>query len=368
MPHIARRHAGASLAMLTGLLLAAAKPAAADNLRDLLEEALDQPIASLRVEVQPLHDALEQIEQVTGVRFVLADEALDYMPYGARTRVSVVVSDLALRPALERLLDGLGLAMRVQEDHVFVYPGPVLERVGRRLTVAEVGLLSRLAAARWSELDRDDLAMQYTLDPNTAPAERLAQALAQVHNVNATRELEAATRALGWVWVPDGGAVTLRSQVEDVRLRLEHVVAVDYQRAPLEEVLVDLGQRVGVTVSFEPGVLARVAARERAVDLSHPGTSVRQALERLCGSTGLRYEVRPEGVHISGPPQAEAARPIAGGGRLVRVNIALEQSGISVDYIIREDELPPAVRAQCEERLQRVMEELGRGAANKGRQ
>lgn len=342
------------------LVLTIAAPfAVADELRDVLEEALDQPVAAVNIEQAPIEEAFTALEQETGVRLVPTDRTIDLLPYGARTRVGFMIEDLTLRQGLRQLFDGLGLAMEIEGGTVYVVPGPVLERLGRRLTIREVQLLGTLAGGRWQELDADALHFRFQGEVGTDAEGRLRERLAETRAPNATRQLEIASEALGWVWLVDGDAIVVRSRLADVRARLDRTVDLDYERVPLDELLVDLGQRIDVTMHFAPGSLQAVAARERAVDLVQRGITVRQTLELLSGNAGLRYEVAPDGVHISAG-DARGRAPVGSSARLVRITIPLEQTGVSLDYILREDELPPAVRALCESRLQELMEDLSR--------
>ncbi|MBU0639099.1 MAG: DUF4974 domain-containing protein [Planctomycetes bacterium] len=348
------------LGLLAATLLWGVTPdAVAQQMRDLMEEALDQNVRQIELKQLPLHDALQQLGEQTGLRFELADGVLDRMPYGERTRVSIVIQDMPLRVGLRRVLGGLGLVMNVADERVQVGAAPVLERLDRRLTIAETAVLGLLASEPWSALPRDGVVLVFQLDPHGEPRAALDAALAQIPAENALEQFDLATAALGWVWLPREKGVVFLARRDDVRRRLERPVDLTYSRVPLDQVLVDLGRRVGVTMLFEPGALRQVQASARPVDLIQRETSVRQTLERICGNTGLRYEIVDDGVRISGPAEA-VQRPVNSAARLVRISIPLGPGGAMIDYIIREDELPPEVRREYADRLQGVLEELTR--------
>ncbi|MBN2446569.1 MAG: STN domain-containing protein [Phycisphaerae bacterium] len=334
--------------------------ASADQVRDLLEEALDQSVSQVRIEDRPLREALAELEEATGVRFELDEGTLELMPYGARTRVALVIEDLPLRQGLEQLFDGLGLAMEVVDDRVRVRPAAVLERIGRRMTIKEVALLGVLAKDHWANLDHAAITRRFELDAKAEPPEALDELLTQVRAPNALRELEAATQALGWVWLPDGDTIVIRTLLADVEQRLDRPLDMSYQRTALDDLLVDLGRRIGVTMFFEPGSLQRVAARDSTVDIIQRGVRVRQILELVCGRTGLEYQVGPDGVHFSGPA-GESPRSVGKSSRLYRVTFPLDD-GAAIDVILRDDELPASVRDFVETKLEGWLNEMSNRA------
>jgi hypothetical protein len=340
--------------MLAALLMAELGATASAQLpRDLVEEALDQPLAELEIKDTPIRDALARLEQRTGLHFVIDDAVVDLMPYGARTRVSVVIRDMSVRSGLTQVLDGLGLQMLVDPGEILVVPGPVLERLGRRLTIDEVNLLGTLAAGPWSRAEAA-VRPEFRIDPQDRPADALRQALEQAQGSNALRQLEAATAALGWVWRPDGSCLVFERRRDDVARRLDWPLDLSYQREPLDRLLVDLGARVGVLIKFEPGALQKVSARERTVDLIQRGLSVRQTLERICGNTGLRYEVQDEGVQIMAPVEDASGPTAATIQQWVRIEVEI-RPGVTMDLFVRQDQLPPEFQAEAQRKLREIL-------------
>jgi hypothetical protein len=324
--------------------------------RDLIEEALDQPVKQLGIQDQPIRDALAKIEQQTGLHFTFDEGVLDLMPYGARTRVSIVVRDMSVRAGLTQVFDGLGLQMLAQDGEVIVFPAPVLERLGRRIAAAEVALLGKLAGAKWNALKSgaESIPLAFRIDPADEPKERLERALAQVDGANALRQLEAACDALRWVWRVEDERLVFERRSDDIRRRLDWPLDFTYQREPLDRLLVDLGTRVGVLMKFEPGALQKVAARDRPVDLIQHGGTVRQTLERICGNTGLRYEIDDEGVQILGPVETEAGPTAATVQQWVRIEIEI-RPGVKMDIFVRQDQLPPEFRELAQRKLQQIL-------------
>jgi hypothetical protein len=322
--------------------------------RDLIEEALDQPLSLLEIKETPIRDALARIQQQTGLHFALEDDVVGLMPYGERTRVSIVIREMSVRRGLTRVLDGLGLRMFVDQGRVQIRPAPVLGRLGRRLTIEEVSLLGRLAGGPWPE---SPLAYEkeFRLDPQTKPAEALSQALEQVEGVNGLQQLESATAALGWVWYPDGSRLVFERRRDAIRRRLNRPLDLTYQREPLDRLLVDLGGRVGVLMKFEPGALRKVAARERTVDLVQRGASVRQFLERICGNTGLRYEIQDDGVQILAPIEDTTGPTAATIQQWIRIEVQI-RPGVTMDIFVRQDQLPPDFREEARRKLEEILQ------------
>jgi len=322
--------------------------------RDLVEEALDQPIAQLELKDTPIRDALAKIEQQTGLRFVIDQDVVDLMPYGERTRVSVVIRDMSVRRGLTQVLDGLGLRMFVEQGDVLIIPGPVLERLGRRLTIVEVNLLGTLASGPWSA-GGEACPKEFRIDPQTKPAEAFARAMEQVRGRNGLTQLEAAAETLGWIWRPEGSSIVFELPRADIRRRLDWPLDLTYQRETLDRLLVDLGARVGVLVKFEPGALQQVSASERTVDLVQRNVSVRQILERICGNTGLRYEIQDDGVQILAPLEDQNAPTAATIQQWVRIEVEI-RPGITMDLFVRQDQLPPEFQAEAQRKLKQILQ------------
>jgi hypothetical protein len=361
-----RARCGLWLAAL-GLGLALTATSRGQAMRDLVEAALDEQITQ-RIEIpeQPIRDALAELEKRTGLHFELHPMAVDWMPYGEQTRLSIVIQDMSVRRALERIFGGLGLAMRVTDDRVLVHPGPVLDRLGRRLSIDEVGLLQKLASQPWSALKPDDFAVEFRIPPDKDdPQQVFEQAMREGPAVDALTQLETATQRLGWLWVPAGKTIVVYSRTEDIQRRLDRPLDLNYQRVPLDKLLVDLGQRIGITIHFEPGALQKVAARDRHIDLIQRGTTVRQVLELITGNTGLWYDVVDDGVVVGAKPAAGPGSEPAGEQpqRVVAIlRVPVGTDGTTIDFLIRADELPPEFKSLRDRKMPQVIEELRKQA------
>lgn len=331
---------------------------------ELIEQALDQSVAELDVEA-PLDEALAVLGEQTGLVFTIDRSVADLMPYGAKTRIQVAIRRMSVRDALTRVFDGLGLRMELRGDKVAVLPAPVLDRLGRRLSAAEAELLGVLAAEPWSEA-APRLPLAFQVPPDSRPRETFEAAMAEQVRGNrratAMRQLDAVTRRLGWVWRPDGDQIVIETRRDDVVRRLDRPLDVSYARAKLDDVLVDLGRRIGVTMLFEPGGLQKVDARDRSVDLVQRGVTVRQTLERLCGNTGLRYEITDGDVRILGPvAEGGVAASAPAAAELVRMTIEV-RPGVFMEVVIPARELPPDLRQDFERKVKDLVGRTARAA------
>lgn len=349
------------------VLLALARDVRAQAMHALVDAALDQRV-SKKIEVRdtPIAEALNALEQPTGLTFDLDARAIDWMPYGEKTRLTITIDNISAREALTRIFDGLGLAMRVGDKGVLIEPSPMLQRLGRRLTTEEVDLLQRLAAEPWSKLAGPQLRVEFHLPPEDKNVEQFDRAMRDAREGSALAQLSGVTQSFGWAWVLDGRSIVIYGLAEDVQHRLDQPIDVSYRRTALDDLLLDLGKRTGLTIQFEPGVLARIDARDRKVDLIQRGTTVRQVLELIVGNTGLVYDATPIGIMIaSAKPQggenAAAAAPVDSSSRVVAiVRIPVGGDGTTVDFLIRADELPPEMKALRDRKMPQIIELLKR--------
>lgn len=343
--------------MLTGLALFATGDSAAQDVSAVVEQALDQRVDDLEITGAPLPAALATLEEHTGLRFAIDPGVLARMPYGDRTEVSITLKNISVRRAMTQVCAGLGLTMRVSGDRVRLEASPVLRRLARRLTVEEAGLLSRLSVQAWRSLSPAPI-VRFDLPPDTRTRELFEIALGQAAGESALQELESATSAAGWVWYPESETIVITSPRMLISARLDQPLDVTYQRVALDEMLMDLGERIGVGVRFEPGALQAVAARDRLVDLIRRQTTVRQILERICGNTGLRYEVHDDGLRIAGA----AGAPPAGAPRRVVAHLSVPlKDGTLLNVPVYDDELPSADLQRVREDALRRMRESLRG-------
>lgn len=342
-----------AIALLAGAWL----PAASAQLpRELIEEALDQNIAELDIPTTTLAEALMTLADKTGLQFGMTEEAIAVMPRGDQTKIAIAIKHSSVREAVGQVFEGLGLRMEIEGDKIILSAADFVARVGRPLTNAELQTIQRLASGPWSKISTVGDAPRIDVRSNGNPSEELARkvatAIEQSRQPMATRQFDEASTRLGLNWRIDGAAAVFETRRDEIRRRLDRLVDLTYQREPLDRVLVDLAKRANVTMQFEPGVLQRVAARERSVDLLQRGTSIRQTLERICGSTGLAYELLDDGVRVY-LPTASPAGPSAT-AQFARVSVEV-RAGVHIDVFVPLDQLPAELRSDAERKIRELL-------------
>lgn len=283
------------------LLVGALAPAlAVAQARRPVDQVLDERVAKPIKLDDKVGDVFKELNDKYRVRLKVHPKAVEWLPYGDETRVNVRIENLTLRQGLAQIFAGLGLAMYVQDDYVVVDPSPVLDRLGRRMSIGEAELLRNLAAEPLHDYRIEQFEIDATALGRSASEAKtsLRVALKDIPAGNGLEQLEAATMALGWTWTPDNGRIVLAPQVQDLERRLDRPLDLNYTRVPLDEFLVDVGRRAGVLLRFEPGALDRVKARERKIDFIQRNVSLRQVLELIAGRTSLPYHVVSDAVVI----------------------------------------------------------------------
>jgi hypothetical protein len=342
---------------LVALLTIIVPLAAAQSISDRINAALDREIDDeIEIEDQPIRDALYELEKATGLRFAIHEQALEWMPYGERTRISMELDDISVRAGLTRIFTGLGLTMRVEGDRVLIEPAPVLDRLGRRLTLDEVRLLQRLAAKPWRKIDSDDLRLAFRMETDGDWRKRLEWAISEVPPGNAAEQLEAAVAQWDAVWVPQGDSILIYSRKGEIGKLLDRPMDLNLKRIALDKLLLTLSQRTGVPLRFQPGALESVGAGERRVDIVQRDITFRQVLELIAGSTGLRYAVTGDGVEISSARAMVTQRD--SGPRVVAILRVPMADGTTFDILLREDQLSEEHRDLIDRLLERKLPEV----------
>jgi hypothetical protein len=346
-------------AVLAALALAACAAAQSRPAGD----PLSRPAGEFNVKNKPLADAFAEVESRSGIRILIDPRVPELMPYGPQTRININVKGGTLGEGLGRALESLGLRLSVAEDRVLVLPDTTLERLGRRLTAAEGQLLGKLASKPWkSLLDADEVRAEFRIDPAADPKAALDRALGQVNARTSLRQLEAACQALGWSWRLDGGKqIVFETRLADYRRRIDFPIEVRFQREPLERVLPELGSRVGLAVSVEPGALDRSGLASRPVTLVQRGRSLRQTLDEICGSTGLTYSVTDDGIRFTAPPAppqpiVEVSKPSAAAAETIRLLVTI-RPGLSVIVEVPLAQLSPELRDEIESKVRAALSE-----------
>ncbi len=361
--------------------LYAAVPAAgqASDTRGLIELALDEPTRITLTEIK-LSDAIQTIWDQTGVRVVMPAEAMNLVPYGGETVIErVEISDIPLREGLNRLFMPLGMTFEVRDNYVEIVPKDALRCLGRRPTWEELDTLGELAAMQPGvdpeALSRLQHRVQFTVRVSNGWA-TLSNALKSVRAGPGDEVLSVACANLGWAWCVSGGQVVISSGASLLRQQLGRPISLRMNYKSLIEVLQEVGRKAGVSVKVEPGALASLPLNvQRSFILNVHNNSAEEVLDTIAANTGLGYLIEPDGVlfyKVGEPqPQSEAGSvPASAGmpGRDPYVGKIVTQlkDGKTVEWLIRESELPPDLRERRREDLQEAFEALRRPRSGQG--
>jgi hypothetical protein len=140
---------------------------------------------------------------------------------------------------------------------------------------------------------------------------------------------------------------------------------VRYTNAPLANILNDLGDRADVPMFFEPGImlkLPRTTAQSYTLLLDQ--SSIRQALELIAAETGLKYEIRRDGISIglsdtlAGTTTNPSAAPARRTPYVARITVPSKDGSFSLDFLLTAEELPPDVLEYREQLVDQYVDKM----------
>ncbi|HUU83374.1 MAG TPA: hypothetical protein VM243_07705 [Phycisphaerae bacterium] len=321
----------------------------ADDLRALIEEALDQPV-QMEIEDRPLADAFETIAEQTGVQLTISPWTLELLPYGENTKVSATMRNISLREGLSSLAAPLGLEFEVRERSIEVLPKSALLRIGRQATWDELDTLAALNGTDFqgdaSAIDRLGGKLQFRIG-QTDGWPPLRAAIQRVGAGPGDEVLTLACDSLDWTWYPWGKQITVVPKSEQLRRQLDWPVSIRLSHRKLMEALQAIGQQAGVTVRAEPGAIASLPLQTREnFSLYLENKTASDALELVSATTGLGYRVEADAVVFYQPGAASAGpEPAEGGSRRTsgpyvgKIALPPSPDGTQVEIFIRESDL-----------------------------
>ena len=258
-----RRPSAVPLFAITTLCILIALPARAQekmhDMRSLIEQALDEP-SGFTITNKTLGEAIGLIAEQTGVPLRVRPSVMDLAPRGARTLIrQVEVANMPLREGLERVLDPLGMTFEVRDDHVEVLAKQGLSALGRRITWDELDTLAQLAHSEPGLDDRALSALKPIIQfrvPTRDPWSALSSAIQGEGAGPGDEVLSRACKKLGWTWTLDDKRIIVADGVETIRRKLAQRITLRITNRPLLDVLHAVGERVGVAIHTEPGLVA----------------------------------------------------------------------------------------------------------------
>ncbi|MCK4602942.1 MAG: hypothetical protein KAU28_10780, partial [Phycisphaerae bacterium] len=315
MKHFTVCHlAAAAVVMLCPYLAAGQQDAVS------LQRGLDRPV-SLTVTDTPISEIFKQLEDASGVKFVIDDDTLACLPYGDQTRLTVRLKNVTLRGALTPILAPQALRWDIEGEAVRIVPTEALYRMCRRATFDELQILGqihthslRVAAEAGSvveqlrkRLPKRNLRLLFHVEADKEKAfARAARALPGT----AAQYFDMLCHGQGWTWYLWGEDIVIIDKKAQVARQLKKQISLRYRGAQLVEVLSDLAHEARVTMTMAPGVLKRLSAETRNnFNLVMAEASIAEALQVISGATGLEFTTTETGIHV------EASKALKSDGR-----------------------------------------------------
>jgi hypothetical protein len=331
---------------------------------------LDQKVFNLTIQGEEIEAALADIGKQVGVEIVLDEEAVELLPWGKQTKLSdATISNASLRSVLPQILDALGMTYEVKGEKVVVTATEPLKRLRRRATWDELKLLRSLASTEYSPGAFSSLKIQYRITSKVDAKAMLSQQLEAAGRGTVAEMLETATANLNWVWFVEGDHIVIRTMEAQIANKLARQMTARYTNVPLSQILTELGERSGVVISFEPGIMLKLPpATAQSYTLLLQSVSVRQALELICAETGLKHEIRADGVHMSlsdaaAQESGKSPAPPRTSQYVAKLSVPSAEGGYSLEFLIRSDELPPDILEARSQMLQELIQKVRRDIA-----
>ncbi len=351
-----------------------------------IEEKLDQPV-ELTLRHVTLTEALTQLSQAMKVPFNVDKVAIEQLPRGGRTQLNLVqFPNIPWREALREFFKPLALRFEVGDGQIMILGTVELMRQPRRLNMVELDALRRLQNSKLKRGETRllqqlrDVAgfMRFALVEEGQRQEKVDDAVAQevltsapqlatvVLDLYSQRRVESTLTGPG-VWYvraelqegrPDEPVdIVIVPIMELHNLKLSRRINKEFKNEPVADICRSLAAEAAIDVSFEPGCLTLLGKGLETLVVR--GVDVRTALEVLSGTTGLRYEVTPEGLYFSA---SDELRQLAQGPDVPRrssnplvgmITRKLAGTDMEVMILLREDDLKPGNRRERFERFLR---------------
>ncbi len=371
-----------STAVAAAVLLSLLCPAWGQMSEVELHKALDKPV-DFEVADAPIGEVFRGLSQRTGVPMEVAPDTLEFLPYGAQTRLRVRLENIPVRAALTDVLARQALRWTIEKGRVRIVPTDALYRLCRRATFGELSVLGRLHAMKLDVPEQGlDVLPQLREGSETSnlanltlnlriPAKGGEEARAVRENaLGRAREALPCTGAqwldrmcLGqdWTWYVQGEQIVVLPKVEQLARQLDRDVTLRYRQAKLQDVLFDLAREGRFRLIMEPGVLTHLAPQvSENVNLITSEMTIDEVLEGLSGATGLEFARTPEGLVVSASEALKGTEDAASRSRtpfFVKMSVPLT-GGATAEVFVRGDELPEDIVERIERQKIELIERL----------
>jgi hypothetical protein len=366
----------AALAVVCALVaLSFAAPARAQNSASsaLINQQLDKQ-TTLELGGN-LPDVMAQVTKLTGVPIDTAPDVWAILPWGRETTVTAKIANQTLRGALDAMTRKLGLVYVLKDESIELQPHPALRRLGRKSTISELDALNLLGSTQASltaeKVDlktlldtvdqrlsaaKGDFAVQNRTGTSGNPVAQNAP-VAVPRNATLLDALETMTTQTPATWYPWGKTIVVLPKQDQTRRQLQKELTLRHDGTDVAQVLTELSTACGIPFRYEPGTFQELAPQSRQIRLVL-NASVLDALEAICGLTGLGYQVKDDEVYVWNTAST-AARPRD-------KTLAILQTDTGLQVLITESQCPPDVREYIEKLKERQYDALRKMMAEQG--
>jgi hypothetical protein len=321
-----------------------------------------------------LPDVMSQITKQTGVPIEATPEVWELLPWGKETTVTAKIENQTLREALDVITKKLGLVFVLKDEAIELQPMPALKRLGRKSTISELEALSLLAATKL-ELPSDKTNLKTLLETidnklaaksNFAIENRTASSgnpipqnipIAVSRNSTLLEALEAMAAQTPATWYPWAKTIVVWPKTDQVRALLKKDITLRHDNTDIAQVLAELSLRSGVPFQYEPGTFQEIAPQSRQIKLVMSCT-VLQALDEVCGLTGLSYQVKDDSVYIWNAASTTAKPKDR--------TVAIIQTDTGMQILVTESSCPPDIREFIEHTKEKQFAAIRKMMAEQG--
>ena len=255
------------LILVLVLLVVAGFTRAQDTTSALINEALDKPIKLTLKALLP--QAMDQIQEQTGVPIKIDPTTWDLLPWGHNTNITATIDNQTLRQALEAITRKLGLGFEVKNETLVLEPVPALRRLARRSTKDELDCLDTLYKLTLDKsgsmtlkvlLDAVDLKLStakglFAVERPSGDIVPMTTEINIPRNSTLLDALDAMAKQTAATWYPWGKTVVILGKQDQIKRQLTRTISVRYNGTDLAQVLSDLSQKAGVPFDIESGAL-----------------------------------------------------------------------------------------------------------------
>jgi hypothetical protein len=388
------------LAVAIGLVCVLAGLVQADKLA--LQKKLGENI-KIQLKNVTIFEAMEQIEQKAGVKFVLSDEAEWKLPQGKATRLSVTM-DGALADSMTEMLNAFFMRYAVGDQQITVYPRPELDHVLGRPTTKQLGLLKAIytrATEQYVESLQNTVRQAIgepvaivPLDPCRYLDEALHELSYQEFSDHSRLEdykfklpgpmTVANMLQHGVVETPyrDGGTLNWKREkghwylsdaefpysVAEIRFlnepdfreaKLDQVVDISFKDESAELIIQRLAKWAGMELRVDKGDLAWLSEK---ISVNMQNITLRQALRNVVSSVdgGSHIDVEDSQIEIAGPlhekePAPSKTTEAEPGDYVGKISIPMEGGAYYIEFMLREKDLTDELRKLWNEKMKEVL-------------